>query len=173
MRAVVYAEFQAPAEVVELPEPVCPDDGVIVAVEATGLCRSDWHAWMGHDPDVALPHVPGHEVAGRIVAMGVGVRSWRTDERVTVAFVGACGRCRSCRRGEAQVCDDQMQVGFHRPGSFAELVAVPRAEHNLVRLPDEIPSDVAALLGCRFGTAYRAVVQHGRVESGDWLVVHG
>jgi len=173
VRALVYSGFQALPEVVDAPDPACPADGVIVAVEATGLCRSDWHAWMGHDPDVSLPHVPGHEFAGRIVAVGEGAGSWEVDDRVTVAFVGACGQCASCRRGEAQVCDDQLQVGFHRPGSFAELVAVPRAEHNLVRLPHEIPADVAALLGCRFGTAYRAIVQHGRVEAGDWVVVHG
>ena len=173
MQAVVYSAFQAPPELADVPEPDCPPDGVVVAVEATGLCRSDWHGWMGHDPDIAVPHVPGHEFAGRIVSVGAGVRSWRVADRVTAAFVGACGQCPSCRRGEAQVCDDQVQVGFHRWGSFAEYVAVPRAEHNLVRLPDELPADVAALLGCRFGTAYRAVVQHGRVEPGEWVVVHG
>jgi alcohol dehydrogenase len=173
MQAVVYASFQTPPEVADVPEPDCPDDGAIVAVHATGLCRSDWHGWMGHDPDIVVPHVPGHEFAGEIVAVGDRVPSWRVGDRVTTAFVGACGECGSCRRGEAQVCDDQMQVGFHRWGSFAERVAVPRAEHNLIRLPDEMSTDVGALLGCRFGTAYSAVVQHGRVDRGDWVVVHG
>jgi alcohol dehydrogenase len=173
MRAVVYSTFQQSPRVADVAEPECPDDGVVVAVEATGLCRSDWHGWMGHDPDIALPHVPGHEFAGRIVEVGRGVRSWSVADRVTTTFVGACGECASCRRGEAQVCDDQVQVGFHRWGSFAERVAVPRAEHNLVRVPDELTMDVAALLGCRFGTAYRAVVHHGRVATGEWLVVHG
>lgn len=173
MHAVVYSAFQARPEVVEVPEPECPDDGVIIAVEATGLCRSDWHGWMGHDPDIAVPHVPGHEFAGHVTAVGDRVVSSQVGDRVTTAFVGACGECASCRRGEAQVCDDQVQVGFHRWGSFAEQVAVPRAEHNLVRLPDGISADVGALLGCRFGTAYRAVVHHGRTEPGDWVVVHG
>jgi alcohol dehydrogenase len=173
MRAVVYSAFQAPPEVADVPEPECPADGVVLAVEATGLCRSDWHGWMGHDPDIVAPHVPGHEFAGRIVEVGAGVRSWQVGDRVTAAFVGSCGTCASCRRGEAQVCDDQVQVGFHRWGSFAERVAVPRAEQNLVRLPDDLPADVAALLGCRFGTAYRAVVQQGRVAAEDWVVVHG
>lgn len=173
MQAVVYSAFGAPPELADVPEPACPADGVVVEVEATGLCRSDWHGWMGHDPDIVAPHVPGHEFAGRIVAVGTELGSWRVGERVTTAFVGACGRCASCRRGEAQVCDDQLQVGFHRWGSFAERVAVPRAEHNLIRVPHELPSDVAALLGCRFGTAYRAVVHHGRAQPGDWVVVHG
>jgi alcohol dehydrogenase len=173
MHAVVYSAFQARPEVVEVSEPACPADGVIVEVEATGLCRSDWHGWMGHDPDIVVPHVPGHEFAGQIVAVGDRVASWQIGDRVTAAFVGACGLCASCRLGEAQVCDDQVQVGFHRWGSFAARVAVPRAEHNLVRLPDEMSADVGALLGCRFGTAYRAVVQRGRIEPGDWVVVHG
>ena len=173
MQAVVYSAFRAPPEVADVADPACPDDGVIVSVDATGLCRSDWHGWMGHDPDIALPHVPGHEFAGRIIEVGERVASWRAGDRVTTAFVGACGECASCRRCEAQVCDDQVQVGFHRWGSFAELVAVPRAEHNLVGLPDEMSADVGALLGCRFGTAYRAVVQHGRIAPGEWLVVHG
>ena len=173
MHAVVYSAFQARPEVVDVREPDCPDDGVVVAVEATGLCRSDWHGWMGHDPDIVVPHVPGHEFAGQVIAIGADIRSWQVGDRVTTAFVGSCGVCASCRRGEPQVCDDQVQVGFHRWGSFAERVAVPRAEHNVVRLPDDMSADVGALLGCRFGTAYRAVVQHGRIEPGDWLVVHG
>jgi alcohol dehydrogenase len=173
MQAVVYSAFRTPPEVVDVAEPACPDDGVIIAVEATGLCRSDWHGWMGHDPDITVPHVPGHEFAGRIVAVGPAVRSWHVGDRVTTAFVGACGECASCRRGEAQVCDDQVQVGFHRWGSFAEHVAVPRAEHNVVGLPEQLSVDVAALLGCRFGTAYRAIVHHGRVAPDDWVVVHG
>ena len=173
MRAVLYTSFHMPPEVADLPEPECPADGVLIEVEATGLCRSDWHGWMGHDRDISVPHVPGHEFAGRIVDVGADVQSWHLDDRVTTAFVGACGQCATCRRGEAQVCDDQVQVGFHRWGSFAERVAVPRAEQNLVGLPDALSMDVAALLGCRFGTAYRAIVQHGRVAARDWVVVHG
>ena len=53
-------------------DPVCPPDGVVVAVRATGVCRSDWHGWMGHDPSIALPHVPGHELCGEVVAVGAG-----------------------------------------------------------------------------------------------------
>jgi alcohol dehydrogenase len=173
MRAVLYDAFQAMPEVVSVPDPVCPADGVIVAVVATGLCRSDWHGWMGHDPDVVLPHVPGHEFAGKITAVGSGVSSWRVGDRVTSSFVGACGGCATCRRGEPQVCDRQRQPGFMYWGSFAELVAVRYAEHNLVAVPAALSMDVAAILGCRFGTAYRAVVHRGQLRSGEWLVVHG
>lgn len=173
MRALLYEAFQVRPEVVSVPDPACPADAVIVAVAATGLCRSDWHAWMGHDPDVTLPHVPGHEFAGNIVAVGSGVSSWRVGDRVTSSFVGACGECTTCRRGEPQVCDHQLQPGFMYWGSFAEFVAVRHAEHNLVALPASMSMDVAAILGCRFATAYRAVVHRGQVRSGEWTVVHG
>ena len=68
MRAAFYTEFRGPISIETLPDPMPEADGVVVEVGATGLCRSDWHGWMGHDPDIVLPHVPGHELAGTIVA---------------------------------------------------------------------------------------------------------
>lgn len=173
MRAVVYDEFGAPPSVREVPDPTCPADGVVVAVEATGLCRSDWHGWRGHDPDIALPHVPGHELAGTIAAVGSEVRRWRAGDRVTVPFVCACGVCEPCLAGNQQVCDAQLQPGFTHWGSFAELVALYRADVNLVRLPDDLDFVTAAGLGCRFATAHRAVVSQGEVKEGEWVAVLG
>jgi alcohol dehydrogenase len=173
VRAVVYREFGAPPAIEDVPGPEAPDDGVVIRVEATGLCRSDWHGWRGHDPDIALPHVPGHEFAGTIERVGADVSRWRGGERVTVAFVGSCGRCASCLAGQGQVCDDQRQPGFHYWGSFADLVAVQRADVNVVALPDELDMVTAASLGCRFGTAYRAVTMQGRVAPGEWVAIHG
>ena len=172
MKAVQYAAYGATPTVVDLPPPPCPDDGVVVAVGATGVCRSDWHAWQGHDP-VALPHVPGHELAGVVAEVGPQVRKHRVGDRVTVPFVCGCGRCEHCRSGAAQVCPEQSQPGFTMPGSFAELVALPAADLNLVPLPDSLDVVTAASLGCRFATSYRAVTAHGRVRSGDWVAVHG
>lgn len=173
MRAIVYDAFGATPSVREVPDPDCPDDGVVVRVDAAGLCRSDWHAWVGHDPDVRLPHVPGHELAGTIEAVGAGVRRWRAGQRVVMPFIGACGACPPCLAGDAQVCDDQRQPGFHGWGSFAERVALGRADANLVALPDAIDARDAAILGCRFATAYRAVVAQGRLRAGEWVAVHG
>src|SRR4051794_15568649 len=173
MRAVVFRAFGAPPELTQVPDPPCPSDGVVVSVEATGLCRSDWHGWMGHDEEIELPHVPGHELAGTVVETGSKVTRWQVGDRVTTPFVLACGRCRACARGDGQVCEDQRQPGFTQWGSFAELVALPRADLNLVRVPDEVPSEVAASLGCRFATAYRAVAHVGRVQPGETVVVHG
>ncbi len=173
MQAVRYDRFRRLPELVTVTDPRCPPDGAVIEVAATGLCRSDWHGWMGHDPDITLPHVPGHEFAGVIAEVGSAVRGWRIGDAVTVPFVCACGRCASCRRGEQQVCDDQFQPGFTHWGSFAELVAIERADVNLVRLPPDMEFETAASLGCRFSTAYRAVVEHGRVAAEDWVVVHG
>ncbi len=168
----MYPGYGVMPAVAEVADPVCPADGVVIAVGATGVCRSDWHAWRGHDP-VALPHIGGHEFAGVVAVAGPEVTRWRAGDRVTVPFVCGCGRCEFCLAGEAQVCPRQTQPGFTGPGSFAELVAVHAADANLVALPATVDFVAAACLGCRFATAFRAVTAHGRVRSGEWLAVHG
>ncbi|MFD3474046.1 zinc-dependent alcohol dehydrogenase family protein [Streptomyces sp. NPDC058695] len=173
MRAVVFEKFGERAEVREVPDPVPAPHGVVVRVEATGLCRSDWHGWMGHDLDIRLPHVPGHELAGVIEAVGAEVPDRRPGDRVTVPFVCACGTCASCAAGDHQVCERQTQPGFTHWGSFAEYVALDHAAVNLVDVPDELSFATAAGLGCRFATAFRAVVAQGRVAAGEWVAVHG
>jgi alcohol dehydrogenase len=157
----------------EVDAPVPAPHGAIVRVEASGLCRSDWHGWLGHDPDVTLPHVPGHELAGQVEAVGSAVIRWAAGDRVTVPFVCACGTCPSCAAGQQQVCERQTQPGFTGWGSFAELVALDHADVNLVALPDAVSDVSAAALGCRLGTAYRAVLTQGRVRPGQWVAVHG
>ncbi len=173
MKALHYNEFGGAVTVAELPDPTAPDGGVVLRVGASGLCRSDWHAWAGHDDTVALPHVPGHEFAGEIVAVGAGVDGWRTGQRVTAPFVNGCGRCAWCRSGQAQVCPQQTQPGFTHWGSHAELVAVRAADLNLVALPEDLSWAAAASLGCRFATAFRALAARAAVRPGEWLVVHG
>ncbi len=173
MRAVLVERFGQPPRVADVPEPACPDDGVVVAVEATGLCRSDWHAWQGHDDGIVLPHVLGHELAGIVVEVGPGAAGFAVGDRVTTPFVLACGDCAACARGDQQVCARQLQPGFTQWGSWAERVALPRAEVNLVPLPAAVGADVACGLGCRFATAYRAVLEVGRVRADETVVVHG
>lgn len=173
MRAVVVDSVRARPEVREVPEPVTPADGVVVQVMATGLCRSDWHGWAGHDDDVVFPHVPGHELAGVVVHTGPEVRNWRAGDRVTVPFVCGCGHCEVCLAGDAQVCPHQTQPGFTHWGSFAELVALHAADVNLVAIPDQVDFATAASLGCRFATAYRALAHRARVREGEWVTVVG
>lgn len=174
MRAIVFDQFQGPSDVREVPDPGVPDGGVVVRVHATGLCLSDWHAWAGHDGDITdLPHVPGHELAGTVAQVGAGVTRWQVGDRVTVPFVSGCGTCSWCRSGQAQVCPDQTQPGFTHWGSYAELVALHAADANVVAIPDGVSFETAASLGCRFATAYRAVVGRARVLAGEWVVVVG
>ena len=173
MRAAVLHAFGTPLRVEAVADPEPPPDGVVVRVQATGVCRSDWHAWMGHDPVVKLPHVPGHELAGVVAAVGPEVRRFAPGDRVTVPFCLGCGACEPCRHGHTQLCDRDFQPGFTAWGSFAECVALPRADLNLVRLPDDVDAVEAATLGCRFMTAYAAIELHGRVRPGDWVAVHG
>lgn len=173
MKAVQFQEFRGAVHVTDVADSAPSSGGVVIRVEATGLCRSDWHGWMGHDPDIRLPHVPGHELAGTVVARGAAVRRWREGARVTVPFVCGCGTCPQCEAGHQQVCDHQFQPGFTGWGSFAEYVAVDYADGNLVELPPAMDSVSAAALGCRFVTAYRALVDQGRLSSGEWVAVHG
>ncbi len=173
MQALYYDDFQVPIRLESLADPTSPKDGVVVTVQATGICRSDWHGWMGHDPDIELPHVPGHELAGTIAAVGQNVKKWKVGDRVTVPFVGGCGQCPQCASGNQQVCDEQFQPGFTHWGSFAEHVAIHYADENLVRLPESMDFVTAASLGCRFVTAFRAVVDQAKVQAEQWVAVHG
>ncbi len=173
MKAIRYDTFEGPLRLVDVPDPTPAPDGVVVKVRASGLCRSDWHGWKGHDSDVKVPHVPGHEFAGTVVATGKAVRKWQQGDRITVPFSMGCGACERCRAGDEQICDRYYQPGFTGWGSFAEYVALPYADVNLVRLPETLTFTTAALLGCRFATAYRAIVGQGRTQPGEWVAVHG
>lgn len=173
MKAVVYEAFSKPPQLVVVPDPTPEAHGVVIRVLATGVCRSDWHGWVGHDTDIRLPHVPGHELAGVVEAVGKDVVNWKAGDRVTVPFVGGCGACPECYAGHQQVCDNQFQPGFTHWGSFAEFVSIHHADINLVALPEALDFATAASLGCRFVTSFRAVVDQGKTSAGQWVAVHG
>ncbi len=173
MKAILFEAFGGPIRVDQVPAPVAPDHGVVVQVALTGLCRSDWHGWMGHDPGISLPHVPGHEFAGHVSSVGSAVTRFTVGDRVTVPFVGGCGQCAPCHTGNQQVCDAQSQPGFTHWGSFAEYVRVDRADLNVVHLPDSVSFEAAAGLGCRFATAFRALVDQGRISAGQFVAIFG
>jgi alcohol dehydrogenase len=173
MKAVIYRAFSEQPGIEQLADPVPRNDGVVLKVMASGICLSDWHGWQGNDPDIELPHVPGHELAGVVEAVGEEVTQWQVGDRVTVPFVGGCGKCPECASGNHQVCDNQFQPGFTHWGSFAEYVAIHYADTNLVRLPPEMNFETAASLGCRFATSFRAIVDQGQVSAGQWVAVHG
>ena len=173
MKAVLFEKFEEAPKVVTVSDPTPEVHGVVIKVEATGVCRSDWHGWMGHDTDIDLPHIPGHELAGIVEAVGEDVTGWKVGDRVTVPFVGGCGSCPECHAGHQQVCHNQFQPGFTHWGSFAEYVGIHQADLNLVPLPKSMDFATAASLGCRFATSFRAVIDQGKVSAGQWVAVHG
>lgn len=173
MKAVYYEKFGQRPTIETLPDPTPTAEGLVIKVEASGVCRSDFHGWGGHDPVIQLPHVPGHELSGVVEAVGTHVVKFKPGDRVTVPFVGGCGSCPECHAGHQQVCDAQFQPGFTHWGSFAQLVAVDYADLNVVDLPDEIDFITAASLGCRFATSFRAIVDRSGLKPGQWLAIHG
>ncbi len=173
MKAAIYEKFKESLTIRNVPNPRPTKSGVVVRVKACGICRSDWHGWMGNDRDIVLPHVPGHELAGVVEEVGSEVKNWKRGDRVTVPFVGGCGSCKQCLSGNQQVCDFQFQPGFTAWGAFAEYVAIDYAATNLVLLPEEIDFVTASSLGCRFITSFRAVAHQAKVTGGEWVAVHG
>ena len=173
VRAIYFEEFNGPLTIKDLPIPTPNLDSVVIKVEATGLCRSDWHGYVGHDTDIKLPHVPGHEFAGTIHAVGENVKNFKLGTRVTVPFVNGCGTCTYCKSGNAQVCPTQTQPGFTQFGSFAEYVEIKNADFNLIKLPDEIDFNTAAALGCRFATAYRGLTARAKLQPDQVIAVFG
>lgn len=179
MRAAILREYGKPLEIREIPPPEPDPDGAVVAVEACGLCRSDWHAWRGHgewnDDRVPRGQVLGHEPAGTVVAVGDKVDRIGEGDRVVVPFSLGDGSCHNCRSGHGNVCRDGLALGFEpdAPGAFAERVPVPAADYNLVTLPESLDPRDAAVLGCRYMTAYHALTDRADLDGGDWLAVHG
>lgn len=173
MLAARLTGWREPLEVTECATPEAPDGGVVLRVLACGVCRSDWHVWTGADPDVRLPHVPGHEFCGEVVQVGPGVRRWRAGDRVIAPFILACGQCHDCSAGHQTICSSQVLPGFTHPGAFAQQVAVPYADANLAALPEGIAPDLAAALGCRATTAWHALTGRAAARPGEWVAVFG
>ncbi|MFW2541907.1 zinc-dependent alcohol dehydrogenase family protein [Primorskyibacter sp. 2E107] len=172
MRAAQLIGYRAPLEIVTVDDPAPPAGGVVLRVLASGICRSDWHVWTGGDA-VVLPHIPGHEFCGEVVAVGAGVTRWSVGDRVIAPFILACGACPDCSAGHQTICANQVLPGFTAPGSFAEYVAVSFADENLTRLPDTIAPDLAAAFGCRVTTAWQALTGRAALRPGEWLAVFG
>ena len=179
MRAAVLEAYGEPLEIREIDPPAADPDGVVIEVEACGICRSDWHAWMGHgewaDDRVDLGQILGHEPAGRVVDVGSRVGTLSVGDRVTVPFNLGDGTCRQCLNGHGNVCKDGFALGFEAdaPGAFAERMHVPNAAYNAIRLPADVSAESIAALGCRYATAFHALAHRATVGGGDRVAVHG
>jgi propanol-preferring alcohol dehydrogenase len=171
MRAVVVARYGGRLEVVDRPVPHPAPGEVLIRVRASGLCGTDLHLLSGRQPLGALPRILGHELAGDVADVGVGVEDWKVGDPVTAAIDVVCGRCRHCRSGETQRCTGMQRIGFERDGGHAEYVAVPAA--NLVRLPPGLSYAAAAILPDAVACMYHSLICQGRVGSGDRVVILG
>ena len=171
MRAAIIRHYNSDLSIETVADPVCEDDGVVIRTLACGICRSDWHGWVGHHPRVKPGQIPGHEYCGEVVEVGPH-SGWAVGDRVVAPFILACGVCPSCRSGQSNTCPDQRLPGFTEPGAFAEYVGVPHA-HNLARLPDGMSPTLAAGLGCRVTTAFHALTDRAALAAGEWLAIHG
>lgn len=171
MRAAVLREYNKDLVIEEMPLPACPRDGVVLKVLACGVCRSDWHGWVGEHPRVKPGQIGGHEYCGEVVEAGPDA-TYKVGDRLVAPFILACGKCPACHSGHSNTCPDQRLPGFIEPGAFAEYVAVP-FDHNLARLPDSLSPTVAAGLGCRVTTAWHALTDRAALAGGEWLAVHG
>ncbi|WP_447600338.1 alcohol dehydrogenase [Nitrospira sp. Nam80] len=171
MRAVQVTKPGSDWEVVEREIPEPQPGQVRIKVEACGICHSDMFVKEGHWPGLQYPRVPGHEVAGRIDAVGAGVATWKTGQRVGVGWHGGhCGQCDSCRRGDFILCRSAKICGFSYDGGWAEYVVVPA--EAVAALPDYLPADQAAPLMCAGITTFNSL-RHSGARSGDLVAVQG
>lgn len=179
MRAAVLKEHGEPLAITDVDAPEVTPDGVVVELEACGICRSDWHGWQGDWDWLGIQPQPGqilgHEPAGRVAAVGENVEHLSKGDHVAVPFNIGDGSCPQCRNGHLNTCENVVPLGFVETvqGAFAEEVYVPNADHNLVELPDGVSSVDMAGLGCRFMTSFHALAHRADVAAGDWVAVHG
>jgi D-arabinose 1-dehydrogenase-like Zn-dependent alcohol dehydrogenase len=174
MRAMVVERYGAPLAMADLPKPAPGPGQVLVRIIGCGVCRSDLKVISGAMPfsaSLPLPHVPGHEIAGEIAALGSGARG-RVGDRVVVYHYWACRTCVHCQAGEENLCANlQGWAGFATPGGFQEFLAVP--DDCVLPLPANVPTEHGGPLTCALGTAYHAVVGRGALRAGETAAVLG
>ena len=171
MRAAVIRDFNEDLSIETVPDPTCPETGVVLEVAACGVCRSDFHGWVGEHPKVNPGDILGHEYCGTVVEAGAKAKH-KVGDRLIAPFILACGNCPACAQGVSNTCENAIVPGFGAPGAYAEYVAVPY-DHNLVHLPPAISPALAAGLGCRVTTAWHALTDRAQVRAGEWVAVHG
>ena len=171
MRAAVVREFNEDLSIETVEDPKCPENGVVLEVAACGVCRSDFHGWVGGHPKVTNGSILGHEYCGTVVEAGAQAK-YKIGDRLIAPFILGCGDCPACQVGASNTCESAVVPGFGAPGAYAEFVAVP-FDHNLVSLPETMSPALAAGLGCRVTTAWHALTDRANVRAGEWVAVHG
>ena len=171
MKAVQISKPGGNFELVERPIPQPARNQVRIKVEACGICHSDALVKEGHWPGIQYPRVPGHEIAGRVDAVGADVTSWKPGQRVGVGWHGGhCFQCDPCRRGDFINCKFEKITAIHFDGGYAEYMVVPAEAVAL--MPDDLPADEAAPLLCAGITVFNALRNSG-ARAGDLVAVQG
>lgn len=164
MKAAVFTNGRA-VTVREIAQPEPGPGEVLVRVRAAGICGSDLHSWRSGElwfPEAA-PLIPGHEIAGDVVACGKNVDILKAGDRVAVQPMITCGTCRVCREGSFQLCPSIHHVGFWFPGGFADYVVVPQA--NAYLIPDTLSYEIASLAdvyACGLHAVHRLSIASGQ-----------
>jgi len=171
MKAVQVSKPGGNFEVVERPIPEPGRAQVRIKVEACGVCHSDAIVKVSGFPGLQYPRVPGHEIAGRIDAVGADVTQWKPGQRVGVGWHGGhCFTCDPCRRGQFVLCKFEKITGISYDGGYAEYVVVPA--EAVAAMPDDLPADEAAPLLCAGITVFNAM-RHAGATAGDLVAVQG
>ena len=170
MKAVRLHEIGRKLSVDDIPIPNIGDYDVLIRIKASGLCHSDINYRDGISPVGKLPITLGHEISGVVAEVGRNVREFIEGDRVLVHYIVSCGRCRFCSMGRENLCSEYKMIGKDLDGGFAEYITVP--ERSVLRIPDNIPFDEAAIMGCAVSTPYHAL-RRSMIEPGDTVVVYG
>ncbi len=171
MKAVQVAKAGAAFEVVERDVPEPGAGWVRIKVEACGMCHSDVFVRSGAFPGLKLPRIPGHEIAGRVDAVGGGVTAWKNGDRVGVGWHGGnCFQCEACKRGLFLACERARITGITHDGGYAEYVVVP--QESVARIPEGLDAASAGPLLCAGVTTYNALRNSG-ARAGDLVAVQG
>lgn len=171
MKAVQISKAGGDFELVERDIPEPGPGQVRIKVEACGICHSDFLVKEGVWPGIEYPRVPGHEVAGRVDAVGAGVTEWTPGQRVGVGWHGGhCFKCEACRRGHFVLCQFQKITAISFDGGYAEYM-VARSE-AVAAMPDDLPAAEAAPLMCAGITVFNAL-RHSGARAGDTVAVQG
>ena len=169
MRAIRLTNPQEPLASFDLADPTPGPDEIVVDVQRAGICHTDAHYRAGSGK-TNLPITLGHEVAGVVSAAGANVTNVREGQRVALHYLVHCGTCERCQKYGEQFCASGEMLGKERDGGYADRIVVPAV--NAIPIPDEVSSDVAAIMMCSTATAYHAL-RLGSLAAGQSVAVLG
>lgn len=171
MKAMTLEQFGSPLSWQEVPEPEIGPRDLLIRVAANGLCATDLKIADGLVPTVTLPHIPGHEAAGEVVAVGAATPGLQPGDHITVYPTESCGFCDYCRRGLENYCSDAPRTGFELDGGFGEYMRV--AGRNAVKISPSVPWAEAAIIPDAIASVYHALTYRAKVQAGETVAIIG